>query len=114
MASILFKNVKKTYDDGVTVIDNLNLEIKDKMYAGFFGYVNGATISNVDFVNTKIEKRRKRAKSIVYKNTLNGGFHKTERLPKEKRVRAFCSYSSLRTSSNGGTIHYTFISVSSR
>ncbi len=32
MASINFKNVKKTYEDGVTVIDNLNLEIKDKEF----------------------------------------------------------------------------------
>lgn len=32
MASINLKNIKKTYEDGVTVIDNLNLEIKDKEF----------------------------------------------------------------------------------
>ncbi len=32
MASIKFKNIKKTYEDGVTVIDNLNLDIKDKEF----------------------------------------------------------------------------------
>ena len=32
MASISLKNIKKTYEDGVTVIDNLNLEIKDKEF----------------------------------------------------------------------------------
>lgn len=32
MASIHFKNVKKIYEDGVTVIDNLNLDIKDKEF----------------------------------------------------------------------------------
>ena len=32
MASITLKNIKKTYEDGVTVIDNLNLEIKDKEF----------------------------------------------------------------------------------
>ena len=30
MASITFKNIVKTYDNGVTVIPDLNLEIKDK------------------------------------------------------------------------------------
>ena len=29
MASITFKNIVKTYDNGVTVIPDLNLEIKD-------------------------------------------------------------------------------------
>ena len=29
MASISFKNVNKTYDNGVTVIDGLNLDIND-------------------------------------------------------------------------------------
>ena len=32
MASITLKNIKKTYEDGVTVIENLNLEIKDKEF----------------------------------------------------------------------------------
>lgn len=32
MASITLKNIVKTYDDGKTVIDNLNLEIKDKEF----------------------------------------------------------------------------------
>ncbi len=32
MASITFKNVKKTYEDGNTVVPNLNLEIKDKEF----------------------------------------------------------------------------------
>ncbi|MBQ4155458.1 MAG: sn-glycerol-3-phosphate ABC transporter ATP-binding protein UgpC [Clostridia bacterium] len=32
MASITLKNIKKTYDDGVTVIEGLNLEIKDKEF----------------------------------------------------------------------------------
>ena len=32
MASITLKNVQKTYEDGVTVIDNLNLEFKDKEF----------------------------------------------------------------------------------
>ena len=32
MASITLKNIKKTYEDGVTVIDNLNLEFKDKEF----------------------------------------------------------------------------------
>lgn len=32
MASISLKKIKKTYEDGVTVIDNLNLEIKDKEF----------------------------------------------------------------------------------
>jgi multiple sugar transport system ATP-binding protein len=32
MASIVLKNIKKTYEDGVTVIDNLNLDIKDKEF----------------------------------------------------------------------------------
>ncbi len=32
MASITLKNIKKTYEDGVTVIDNLNLDIKDKEF----------------------------------------------------------------------------------
>ncbi len=32
MASIKLNNIKKTYEDGVTVIDNLNLEIKDKEF----------------------------------------------------------------------------------
>ena len=30
MASITFKNVKKIYDNSVTVIPDLNIEIKDK------------------------------------------------------------------------------------
>lgn len=32
MASIVLKNIKKIYEDGVTVIDNLNLDIKDKEF----------------------------------------------------------------------------------
>ena len=32
MASITFKNVVKTYDNKVTVIPDLNLEIKDKEF----------------------------------------------------------------------------------
>ena len=32
MASITLKNIKKTYEDGVTVIDNLNLEFKGKEF----------------------------------------------------------------------------------
>ncbi len=32
MASIKLKNIRKTYEDGVTVIDNLNLDIKDKEF----------------------------------------------------------------------------------
>ncbi len=32
MASITFKNVKKTYEDGNTVVPDLNLEIKDKEF----------------------------------------------------------------------------------
>ncbi len=32
MASITLNNIKKTYEDGVTVIDNLNLEIRDKEF----------------------------------------------------------------------------------
>lgn len=32
MASITLSNIKKTYEDGVTVIDKLNLEIKDKEF----------------------------------------------------------------------------------
>ncbi len=32
MASITLTNIKKTYEDGVTVIDNLNLEIRDKEF----------------------------------------------------------------------------------
>ncbi len=32
MASITLKNIKKTYEDGITVIDNLNLNIKDKEF----------------------------------------------------------------------------------
>ncbi len=32
MASITLTNIKKTYEDGITVIDNLNLEIKDKEF----------------------------------------------------------------------------------
>ena len=35
MASISFKNVNKTYDDGVPVIDGLNLDINDKAFAIF-------------------------------------------------------------------------------
>ena len=37
MASIKFENVKKTYEDGVTVIENLNLEIKDKEFVILVG-----------------------------------------------------------------------------
>ena len=37
MASISFKNIKKTYEDGVTVIENLNLEIKDKEFVVLVG-----------------------------------------------------------------------------
>ena len=32
MASIKLKKIRKTYEDGVTVIDNMNLEIKDKEF----------------------------------------------------------------------------------
>ncbi len=32
MASITLTNIKKTYEDGITVIDNLNLDIKDKEF----------------------------------------------------------------------------------
>ena len=32
MASIQLKKIRKTYEDGVTVIDNMNLEIKDKEF----------------------------------------------------------------------------------
>ncbi len=32
MASITLSNIRKTYEDGVTVIDNLNLNIKDKEF----------------------------------------------------------------------------------
>ncbi len=32
MASITLKNIKKTYEDGVTVIDDLNLELNDKEF----------------------------------------------------------------------------------
>lgn len=32
MATISLKNIKKTYEDGITVIDDLNLEIKDKEF----------------------------------------------------------------------------------
>lgn len=37
MASISFKNVNKTYDNGVTVIDGLNLDIKDKEFVVLVG-----------------------------------------------------------------------------
>lgn len=37
MASIQFKNVKKTYDNGVTVIKDLNLDIKDKEFVVLVG-----------------------------------------------------------------------------
>lgn len=37
MASISLKNIKKTYEDGVTVIENLNLEIKDKEFVILVG-----------------------------------------------------------------------------
>lgn len=37
MASITFKNVEKTYDNGVTVVPNLNLEIKDKEFVVLVG-----------------------------------------------------------------------------
>ncbi len=37
MASITLKNIKKTFEDGVTVIDNLNLEIKDKEFVILVG-----------------------------------------------------------------------------
>lgn len=32
MASITLKNIRKTYEDGVTVIDDLNLEFNDKEF----------------------------------------------------------------------------------
>ncbi len=32
MASITLKNIKKTYEDGITVIENLNLKIRDKEF----------------------------------------------------------------------------------
>ena len=37
MASIRFKNVEKTYDNNVTVVPNLNLEIKDKEFVVLVG-----------------------------------------------------------------------------
>ena len=37
MAGITFKNVVKTYDNGVTVVPNLNLEIKDKEFVVLVG-----------------------------------------------------------------------------
>lgn len=37
MASISLKNIKKTYEDGVTVIENLNLEILDKEFVILVG-----------------------------------------------------------------------------
>ena len=37
MADIVFKNVVKTYDNGVTVIPDLNLEIKDKEFVVLVG-----------------------------------------------------------------------------
>ena len=37
MASITMKNVKKTYEDGVTVISDLNLNIKDKEFVVLVG-----------------------------------------------------------------------------
>ncbi len=37
MASITLNNIKKTYEDGVTVIDNLNLKIKDKEFVILVG-----------------------------------------------------------------------------
>ena len=37
MAGITFKNVVKTYDNGVTVIPDLNLEIKDKEFVVLVG-----------------------------------------------------------------------------
>ena len=37
MANISFKNVVKTYDNGVTVIPNLNLEIHDKEFVVLVG-----------------------------------------------------------------------------
>ena len=37
MANISFKNVRKTYDNGVTVIDGLNLDIQDKEFVVLVG-----------------------------------------------------------------------------
>ena len=37
MANIILKNIKKTYEGGVTVIENLNLEIKDKEFVVLVG-----------------------------------------------------------------------------
>ena len=37
MASITFKNVVKTYDNGVTVVPDLNLEIRDKEFIVLVG-----------------------------------------------------------------------------
>ena len=37
MAGITFKNVVKTYDNGVTVIPDLNLEIRDKEFVVLVG-----------------------------------------------------------------------------
>ena len=37
MAGITFKNVVKTYDNGVTVVPDLNLEIKDKEFVVLVG-----------------------------------------------------------------------------
>ena len=37
MASISFKHVEKTYDNGVTVVPDLNLEINDKEFVVLVG-----------------------------------------------------------------------------
>ena len=37
MAGITFKNVVKTYDNGVTVVPDLNMEIKDKEFVVLVG-----------------------------------------------------------------------------
>ena len=37
MANITFKNVVKTYENGVTVVPDLNLEIKDKEFVVLVG-----------------------------------------------------------------------------
>ena len=46
MASITLNHIVKTFDDGITVIPDLNLEIKDKefvIFVGPSGYCNGVS-----------------------------------------------------------------------
>ena len=37
MSSVILKNIKKTYDNNKTIIDNINLEIKDKEFVVLVG-----------------------------------------------------------------------------